>query len=176
MRQATASLWAWVRRSGLYLAGGVAIAILFVNLNAGPGVTVLDEAEAEGPQFTDPGTLNLVSHVRRSRVCPSQTQRWVWRWVDYRGGRAQQLVPLTGTDMPFLAADGPVILSIPADRIPDAQHGAWFFRSVTAEQCSFLPGWLSGLFGPRVFRSPDLPVVFPARADAPPDRIAGARP
>lgn len=167
MTRVACSLGRWLRRSGFYLLAGMAVAWLVVNLNAGPGVIVLDQAEAEGPQFSDPETLDLVSEVHRRRVCPAQTQRWVWRWTMYRGRRAQQAVPLEATENPFLAEDGTFILTIPAHRVPNPVNGGWMFRSVTAERCAFLPtwlGWLSGLFGPRMFRSPDVPVNFIGRS------------
>lgn len=150
----------WARHRATWLFVGCLGAWLVININAGPGVTVVAREEAEGPQFSDPGTLDLVTEVRRRQVCPSQTQRWAWRWITYKGRRAQQAVPLEATQMPFLAEDGTLVLTIPATGIPDPQAGGWLYRTVTSEQCSFLPVWFSGMFGARVYRSPDMPVNF----------------
>ena len=137
-----------------FALGGMFVAWVTINVMAGPGVVVRDQSEAEGPQFSDANTLDLVSTIRRNRVCPSQTQRWVWRWTVYKGKRAQQAVPLAGTDLPFLAEDGTFILTIPTGNIPDAQSGEWYFRSVTAEQCGFLPAYIG-----QFFRVTDFPVA-----------------
>ena len=163
MSRIAGATWRWLRRSGLWLLAGILLAWIAFNAIAGPGVTVTGQEEAEGPQFSDPRTLDLVSEVHRRRVCPAQTQRWVWRWTTYRGRRAQQAVPLASTEMPFLADDGTFILTIPAGAVPDAEDGGWMFRSVTEERCPFLPtwlGWFDGVFGPRMYRSPDQPVNF----------------
>ena len=144
----------------LWVLVGMGATWVIINLSAGPGVVITKEEEAEGPQFSDASTLDLVLHVNRSRACPSQTQRWIWRWADYRGERVQQVMALPSTTNPFLADSKVLVLTLPASGVPEPETGKWFFRSVTTEQCGFLPTWASGLFGGRMFRSPDVPVNF----------------
>lgn len=138
---------------------GMFIAWVWINLSAGPGTVVTSQEEAEGPQFSDPSTLDVVVKFHRDRVCPSVTQRWVWRWTMYQGKRVQQALPLAATATPFLADGNEVMLTLPNPGVPDLGD-QWFYRTVTTESCGFLPSWASAAFGGRIYRSPDQPVNF----------------
>ena len=161
-------LLGWARARGLYFLLGMFLAWCIVNVMAGPGVVIIDQVEAEGPQFSDPSTLDIVTTIKRNRPCPSQTQRWVWRklndkgtlWHDGDGEWSEQAIPLVSTVMPFLSDSKKLTLTLPAPNIPDPEHGGWMFRSVTTEHCSFLPTQIGELFGARMFRSKDIPVNF----------------
>lgn len=142
---------------------------LWLNFGDKPGVIIIDQTEAEGPQFSDPNTLDIVTRATRTRVCPSETQRWVWRklndrdlpWHDGDGEWHPQAIPLLSTVNPFLADDGRrLVMTLPSVHIPDRESGEWMFRSVTTERCGFLPTHISEWFGSRVFRSRDVPVNF----------------
>ncbi len=167
-------VWAieWARYSGLWVLGGMVLCWCILNAMAGPGVVIVDQVEAEGPQFSDPSTLDIVTTVKRNRACPSQTQRWVWRklnskgmpWHEGDGEWSEQAIPITSTVMPFLSDSRKLILTVPAMGVPDPEHGGWMFRSVTVEHCSFLPSQVAELFGSRMFRSKDIPVNFTGAA------------
>lgn len=138
---------------------GSAACWLTINLDRGPGNVVVSTAEAEGPQFSDPGTLDVVVKFHRDRVCPATTQRWVWRWTTYNGKRIQQAIPMMATVTPFLADGDEVMLTLPNPGVPDLGD-KWFYRTVTTERCGFLPTWASAMFFGRTYRSPDEPVNF----------------
>lgn len=168
----------WARKSGLYFVIGMLVCWLTLNAMAGPGVVVIEQVEAEGPQFSDPTTLDIVSTIHRNRACPSQTQRWIWRklndkgsvWHEGDGEWSEQAIPLVSTVMPFLSESRKLILTLPAPNIPDPQNGGWMFRSVTTEHCSFMPTQIGELFGARVFRSRDIPVNFVGAAHPEPPK------
>ncbi len=144
-----------------------------------PGVSVIDEGEAIGPQFSDPDTLDLVFDIHRKRACPSTTQRWVWHWVDYRGRRGKRAIPLDNTVMPFLEENGLLIITVPVRGVEDPSDN-WFERSVTNEQCpllpAYMPSWLATVFHTNnVFRSVDHPVNFVGAPTVPNTRPIPAR-
>ena len=141
------------------LAFGATTTWFAINVSNGTAVVILDQTEAEGPRFADPNQLDIFTKLRRNRVCPAITQRWVWRWIDYEGQKTQQIIPLLGTSLPFLADGQAIILTIPNPGVPNL-NDHWYFRSVTEEQCAWLPAFVSGWFGTHVFRSADLPVNF----------------
>ena len=130
-----------------------------INLSNGAALVVLKQAEADGPQFSDPNQLDIVTKFHRNRVCPSVTQRFVWRWTKYGNDEAQQIIPLQGTALPFFADSQTTILTIPNPGVPDI-NDHWFFRSVTQEQCAWVPNFVSEWLGTHLFRSADVPVNF----------------
>lgn len=139
---------------------GLFINWAYFNYNNRVGINVQSSGEAEGEQFSDKNFLDLFYNFTRNRICPSQSQRYVWRYVDYKGERWQQAIPIGSTIAPFLADEGRLILSLPVpEGIPDSQHG-WFERTSTTESCGLIPTWLGDMFGAHTYRSPDKPVNF----------------
>ncbi len=138
---------------------GSAVCWAALNVTSGPGTVVTLQEEAEGPEFADPTQLDILTAFTRKRICPSTTQRWVWRWEDYRGERVQRVYPLVATAAPFLGDSGKVLFTVPNPGVPDLDK-PWFYRTVTVETCGFLPTWLGSLFGSRIYRSPDMQVNF----------------
>lgn len=147
---------------------GCFLAWAVINLTGSDAIVVIDQAEAEGPQFRDPSTLDIVNRIHRTRVCAAKTQRYVWRWTEYRGVMAQQVIPLLSTSMPFIADTDTTILTLPNPGVPIDSNNHWFYRSITSERCGWMPSWLEGMFGSRVFRSADLPVNFVGDPNPPP--------
>jgi len=165
----------WGRKSGVYFIIGMLVCWLTLNAMAGPGVSVSEQAEAEGPQFSDPKFLDVKSTINRNRNCPSQTQPWVWRtlndkgtlWKEGDGDKTVQAMPLRGIVAPFLAPNGNFILTLPSSEVPDPESGGWLYRTVRIEQCSFLPTQIGSIFGNRVIPSKDVPVSFVGNSHEP---------
>lgn len=133
---------------GLGLVVGLGVA---ASRQQGVPVVITDMHEADGVAARG-GMIDLVLKTQRNRFCPSETQRWIWRWIEIDGQKARQFVPLVVTGAAPVAGDGWVMLSIP---VPSGmQPGDWFYRSITVERCS----WLPAPFRPGVWQTPDIAV------------------
>ncbi len=114
-------------------------------------VVITGMHEADGIALRG-GMIDLVMTTDRSRFCPSETQRYLWRWTEIEGEQTRQFVPLVQTAAPPGSGSGRVMLSIPVP-LPVAP-GEWFYRAITIERCSWLPAPLR----PYVWRTPDVAV------------------
>ncbi len=161
MTKLAVSFWARIQRAWLSLIIGAVSMLAIVNLTASNGVTITDQEEAVGPQFSDPNTLDLFSKVRANSYCPILTQHYVWRNIGlYKGVPSIQIVPLANTVAPFIAPNGGVLVTLDAHLVPDKEMGGWQHRQTSIETCPWLPTIISNWFSPRLKRSPDKPVNF----------------
>jgi hypothetical protein len=126
-------------------------------VNSGPSVVIesVDETDA----IVSPGddTISFVVSGERSKSCPIQVSRYLWRNVNYRGRPVKE----------FRAIDNPPLTPVPGKghfqymltlTIPKGfPPGQWYERTITMEHC----GWLTEIQPPR--QSPDRPVTIEAQ-------------
>jgi hypothetical protein len=149
--------WEWANNA-LFVVGGAMCALpLLWYLASGPSVSVITQPyELDGiAQRGD--HLDIYFDVSKTRDCPTEVTRLLWRWQDFKGKTVRNIVvlgstPTSITDM----GDNAFILSmpVPANMAP----GQWYYSSRSVSHCGFLPS----LFPTRVTKTVDVPVTITA--------------
>lgn len=117
-----------------------------------PPVSVQSVSEYDGVALRG-GMLEIHVKLRRSRYCPADIQRMLWRWVDTDHGRLREIVPLSNTSAVAIENGfDDYILAMP---LPGSiASGQWYFSTYHHDRC----GLLDWLFPERVQRTIDVPV------------------
>jgi hypothetical protein len=126
------------------LAAGLSVglgALLFVLHQ--PAIEVQSLQENDGVAVRG-GTIDLVATVDRTRLCESSSSRYLWRWIDWKGKRIRQFVPISApSGSPAVdVGESQFMLSLPVP--PGVEDGSWFYRSNTADHCPWLPHFITG--------------------------------
>ena len=125
------------------LGFGLSIGLVLVALSdSRPPVVVTEFRETDG-LVVQGGRINLLIEVDKHRDCPTQTTRYLWRWVDdpdYPGRHVPLHVPLVGPTValsPIGEKQRSILsLSLPSDVAPG---DGWHYSSKSVRSCGRFP-------------------------------------
>ena len=125
------------------LGFGLSIGVVLVAIIDGrPPVVVTEFRETDG-MVVQGGRINLLIEVDKHRDCPTQTARYLWRWVDdpdWPGQHVRLYVPIVGPPVslsPVGEAQRSILsLSLSSDIAPGE---GWFYESKSVRSCARFP-------------------------------------
>jgi hypothetical protein len=120
--------------AGCAIAGTLLIAALAVLAERSPvkidSIYAVDDAAVRG------GVLYLHAQIDRRKWCPTDVQRWMWRWADPSRGVQQWVWISDAPSPPTPIGRDDYVVAIP---LPAAvTSGQWFYVGIAHDRCPFL--------------------------------------